>query len=47
MLSQGTLTQALDIFDLALHTAPLVLLAIRLWRMQCKAKPKAADRFSR
>jgi hypothetical protein len=47
MLSQGTLTQALDIFDLALHTAPLVLLAIRLWRMKCKAKPKAADHFSR
>jgi hypothetical protein len=43
MLSQGTLTQALDIFDLALHTVPLVLLAIRLWRMKYKTKPKAAD----
>ena len=47
MLSQGTLTQALDIFDLALHTVPLVLLAIRLWRMKYKTKPKAADRFSK
>jgi hypothetical protein len=34
MLSQGTLTRPLDIFDLLLHTAPLVLLAIRLWRMK-------------
>ena len=47
MLSQGTLTQTLDIFDLALHTIPLVLLAIRLWRIKYKAKPKAADPFSK
>jgi len=33
MLSQGTLTRPLDIFDLLLHSAPLVLLGIRLWRM--------------
>ena len=32
MLSQGTLNQPLDIFDLLLHSVPLVLLAIRLWR---------------
>lgn len=32
MLSQGALTQPLDIFDLCLHLAPLVLLALRLWR---------------
>ncbi len=32
MLSQGTLTKPLDIFDLCLHTAPIVLLLIRLWR---------------
>ena len=32
MLSQGTLAKPLDIFDLCLHTAPLVLLAVRLWR---------------
>ena len=36
MLSQGTLTQPLDIFDLLLHTAPLVLLTTRLWRMKRK-----------
>lgn len=36
MLSQGTLTRPLDMFDLALHTVPLVLLAIRLWRMKRK-----------
>lgn len=33
MLSQSTLTRPLDIFDLLLHSAPLVLLGIRLWRM--------------
>jgi len=32
MLSQGTLSRPLDIFDLCLHSAPLVLLAWRLWR---------------
>jgi hypothetical protein len=32
MLSQGNLTKPLDIFDLCLHTAPIVLLLIRLWR---------------
>ena len=33
MLSQGTLTKPLDIFDLLLHSVPMVLLGIRLWRM--------------
>jgi hypothetical protein len=32
MLSQGSLTKPLDIFDLCLHGAPIVLLAVRLWR---------------
>jgi hypothetical protein len=32
MLSQGTLTRPLGIFDLCLHTAPMVLLLVRLWR---------------
>lgn len=32
MLSQGTLTKPLDIFDLCLHSAPIGLLAVRLWR---------------
>jgi hypothetical protein len=32
MLSQGTLSRPIDIFDLLLHSVPLVLLAVRLWR---------------
>ena len=32
MLGQGTLTRPLDIFDLALHATPLLLLGLRLWR---------------
>ena len=32
MLGNGTLTRPLDIFDLCLHAAPLILLAVRLWR---------------
>jgi hypothetical protein len=32
MLSEGTLTKPLDVFDLCLHTTPLALLAVRLWR---------------
>lgn len=32
MLSQGTLVKPLDIFDLLLHSAPIVLLLVRLWR---------------
>lgn len=34
MLSQGQLTQPLDIFDLLMHGAPLVLLLIRLARLK-------------
>ncbi len=32
MLQMGTLVRALDIFDLLMHAAPLLLLAIKLWR---------------
>jgi hypothetical protein len=32
MLSQGVLVKPLDIFDLFLHSAPIVLLLLRLWR---------------
>lgn len=38
LLSQGLLTRLLDIFDLALHGTPLVLLLIRLERMR-RRKP--------
>jgi hypothetical protein len=32
MLLNGSLSQPIDIFDFFLHTIPLVVLAIRLWR---------------
>ncbi len=32
MLSQGTLSRPIDIFDLLMHATPLVLLVLRLWR---------------
>ena len=32
MLMQGTLVKPIDIVDLLLHTVPLVLLGLRLWR---------------
>ena len=32
MLFQGLLVRPLDIFDLAMHGAPLVLVAVKLWR---------------
>ena len=32
MLSQGTLTRPIDMFDLLWHTAPMVLLALKAWR---------------
>ena len=34
MLSEGALTRPIDIFDLLMHGLPIVLLAIRLIRMQ-------------
>ncbi|TNF59836.1 MAG: hypothetical protein EP306_10125 [Burkholderiales bacterium] len=39
MLWQGTLTRPLDIFDLLLHSVPLVLLGIRLWRLARRRQP--------
>lgn len=44
MLAQGTLQRPIDIFDLLLHTTPLVLLALRLWRdaQRRKARPPQA-----
>lgn len=39
MLAQGTLTRPIDIFDLLLHTVPLVLLGIRLWRELRRRRP--------
>jgi len=39
MLSQGSLTKPLDIFDLCLHSAPIVLLGVRLWRKFISKRP--------
>lgn len=33
MLSQGTLTRPLDIFDLLFHITPLVVLGFKIWRL--------------
>ena len=32
MLAQGSLVRPLDIFDLALHATPLLIVALKLWR---------------
>lgn len=37
MLSEGQLTQPLDIFDLLMHSAPALLLLIRLARLKRKS----------
>lgn len=39
MLAQGELRRAIDIFDLFLHAAPLVLLLIRLLRRARRKDP--------
>ncbi len=39
MLGQGTLTRPLDIFDLCLHSVPIVVLALRLWRQFISKRP--------
>ena len=39
MLMQGTLSKPIDIFDLLLHSVPLVLLALRLVRLRRQRRP--------
>jgi hypothetical protein len=39
MLAQGSLVKPIDIFDLLLHTVPLVLLALRLFRLWRQRRP--------
>lgn len=34
MLVQGVLVRPLDIFDLVMHAAPLLLAALKLWRQR-------------
>jgi hypothetical protein len=36
MLSQAALAQPLDIFDLVMHSMPLLVLFVRLWRQFLK-----------
>ena len=36
MLAAGTLVKPIDIFDLLMHAAPFVLLALKLLRMSAK-----------
>lgn len=38
MLLNGTLSKPIDIFDLLMHGAPLVILSIRLVRLRLKKK---------
>ncbi|MDZ4162548.1 MAG: hypothetical protein U1D28_11800 [Burkholderiales bacterium] len=40
MLSQGTLVKPIDVFDLLMHSVPLVLLAVRLWRDMQRRRSK-------
>lgn len=39
LLSQGTLTRPLDVFDLAMHAMPLLLVALKLWRQLRARRP--------
>lgn len=39
MLSEGTLTQPIDVFDLLLHSVPLALLVVRLLRDARRRRP--------
>ncbi len=39
MLFEGTLSRPLDVFDFFLHTVPLGVLALRLWREVQRRRP--------
>ena len=39
LLGQGSLVRALDIFDLAMHSTPLFLVALKLWRQWRAPRP--------
>ena len=39
LLVQGALVRPLDIFDLAMHAAPLLLVALKLWRQWRAPRP--------
>jgi hypothetical protein len=40
MLAQGKLVKPIDIFDLLLHGAPTVLLALKLIRLATRSRPE-------
>lgn len=42
MLAAGELTRPLDIFDLIMHGAPVVLLLLKLWRVRTGAAARDA-----
>lgn len=39
LLAHGALVRPLDIFDLVMHAAPLVLVALKLWRKLRSKRP--------
>ena len=39
LLAQGALVRPLDIFDLAMHATPLLLVALQLWRQWRAQRP--------
>lgn len=39
LLMQGALTRPLDVFDLAMHATPLLLVALKLWRQLRARRP--------
>ena len=38
LLFQGALVRPLDVFDLVFHVAPLLLVAVKLWRQRRAAR---------
>lgn len=39
LLIQGALNRPLDVFDLAMHATPLLLVALKLWRLWRARRP--------
>lgn len=39
LLIQGALNRPLDVFDLAMHATPLLLVALKLWRQWRARRP--------
>ena len=41
MLVQGSLVRAVDVFDRLMHSVPVLLLSLRLWRKAMQKYPSA------